>query len=58
MDKAGFHNVKIVVGDDFGWDLINWLNKDPVLARDVDIIGVHYPGTRRCVIVAYILPPA
>jgi Glycosyl hydrolase family 59 len=36
------HYTTTVVGDDSDWDVAKTMSKDPVFAKAVDIIGVHY----------------
>ncbi|XP_061192943.1 galactocerebrosidase-like isoform X2 [Saccostrea echinata] len=44
LDTRGFVQTKIVASDS-GWGIINDMNKDQDLAKIVDYVGVHYPGT-------------
>ncbi|XP_062584696.1 galactocerebrosidase-like isoform X2 [Saccostrea cucullata] len=44
LDARGFSPTKIVASDS-GWGIINDMNKDQDLAKIVDYVGVHYPGT-------------
>lgn len=44
LDAQGFSQTKIVASDS-GWGIINDMNKDSDLAKIVDFVGVHYPGT-------------
>lgn len=44
LDARGFTKTKIVASDG-GWGIVNDMNKDSELAKSVDYVGVHYPGT-------------
>ena len=50
LDMTGLSHVKIVASDASGgvqteWKIADDILKDPTLAKEVDIVGVHYPGT-------------
>ncbi|XP_065844131.1 galactocerebrosidase-like [Oscarella lobularis] len=44
LDSEGFQNTKIVAPDG-SWGIASDIMKDPELAKAVDAIGAHYPGT-------------
>ena len=43
LDDAGFKSTKVVANDG-GADICDTLKKDPAYAKNVDIIGLHYPS--------------
>ncbi|KAK3611679.1 hypothetical protein CHS0354_012049 [Potamilus streckersoni] len=49
LDKSGFQNVRIVAADGNWTPVSKDIHKDAELAAAIDIIGVHYPGTKTVV---------
>ncbi|XP_076104943.1 galactocerebrosidase-like isoform X3 [Mytilus galloprovincialis] len=44
LDNNSLQHVRIVAADG-GWGIVNDINNDSDLAKAIDYIGVHYPGT-------------
>ncbi|XP_052102163.1 galactocerebrosidase-like isoform X2 [Mytilus californianus] len=44
LDNNSLQHVRIVAADG-GWGIVNDINNDSDLAKAIDFIGVHYPGT-------------
>ena len=42
LDAHGYRDVKVIVNDDFGWNVVKPLTEDAAFRDAVDAVGVHY----------------